>query len=67
MDRGEGVNGFEFDNNEILDEQIDPISQVHLHAIVINRQTDLRFRSKAGLFQFMLKASLIGAFKQTWP
>src|SRR5215469_7338628 len=66
MDRGERVYGFQFNNDEILDEQIDPISEIQLHAIVINRQTDLSFRPKTGLRQFVLQASLIGAFKESW-
>jgi len=67
MDRGDRVHGLEFNNDEVLDEQIDPVSEVQPYAIVVNRQTDLSFRSKTRLFQFVLKASEVGVFKQTWP
>jgi len=41
MDRGDRVHRLEFDDDEILDKQVDPISEIQLHAIVVNRQANL--------------------------
>jgi hypothetical protein len=57
MDRGDCVHGFELHDDEVLDEQVDAVSQVQLYAIVINRQPDSRLRPKTGLREFVLPAS----------
>ena len=57
----------EFDNNFILDEKIQPISEVNAHSIVAHGQRELRFDTKPPFPQFMSKAYLVGTLEKTRP
>ncbi len=64
MDRRDGVNRLQFNDHQTLDQQIDPVTEVELYAVVEHRKPDLRFGLKPGLLKFGLKTNLVGACEQ---
>jgi len=64
MNRMDRLDAFHLDNDEGLDDQVDPVSQLDPFVVVNHRQPDLAGDSQAAFAQFMSKASLISALQQ---
>ena len=56
-----------FHNNFILDEKIQPISEVNAHSIVADGKRELRFDTKPPFPQFMSQAHFVRALEKTRP
>ena len=56
-----------FHNNFILDEKIQPVSEVNAHSIVADGRRELRFDTKPPFPQFMSQAHFVRALKKTRP
>src|ERR1700722_19040602 len=67
MDGMNCLDAFYFDNYQILDDQIDPVSKFNFFSLVYHRQADLTGYIEAALSKFMRKTALIGTFQQAWP
>ena len=57
------LNAFHLDDYRVLDDQVNPVAQFDLFAVIDHRQTDLTSNVKSAFCQFMLKAGLISAFQ----
>ncbi|MGA8271755.1 MAG: hypothetical protein WB919_09380 [Candidatus Sulfotelmatobacter sp.] len=67
MDRMDCLNALYLDDNQPLDNQIDPVAQFDLFPIVYNRQSDLTRYFDSTLSQLMSKTSLVSTFQQPRP
>ena len=67
MDRGEGVDGFEFHDELFIDKEVDAVALVELQAFVFERQLYLSAAGDILQRQFMFQAPLISGFKQSRP
>ncbi len=65
MNRQNGFDCLEFHNNLILDEKIQPISEVNAHSIVADGKRELRFDAKPPFPQFMSQAHYVRALEKT--
>ncbi len=67
MDGMNGVNALHFDDDQLLDDQIDPVPQFDLFSVENYGQTNLAGHFESALSKFMGETALISAFEQTWP
>jgi len=67
MHRMNCLDTFYFDNYQILDDQIDPVSKFNFFSLVYHRQADLTGYIEAALPKFIRKTALISTFQQAWP
>jgi hypothetical protein len=67
MHRMNYLDAFHFNNYQILDDQIDPVSKFNVLSLVYHRQADLTGYIEAALLKFMRKTALIGTFQQARP
>ena len=61
------LNALDLDNYQILNDEIDPVTEVNLLAIVDDRQSNLASHPQTLLAKLVQQASLISAFQQTRP
>jgi hypothetical protein len=54
-----------FDDNQILDDQVDPVAQFDFFSVENHRQPDLAGDCKSAFPKFMSKTSLVGALQQS--
>jgi hypothetical protein len=64
MDGMNGVDALNFDKNQILNDQIDPVSKLNFLSLENYRQPDLACHFKAVLSEVMGEAALVNTFKQ---
>ena len=64
VDRIDGIDTFNFDNNGITDDQVDTIAEIDLFASVDNRQSHLTISSESAFSNLMQEAGVICAFEQ---
>ncbi len=57
------LNALDLDNYQILNDEIDPVTEVNLLAIVDDRQSNLASYAETLLAEFVQQASLISAFQ----
>jgi len=57
------LNALDLDNYQILNDEIDPVTEVNLLAIVDDRQSNLASHPQTLLAEFVQQASLISAFQ----
>ena len=57
------IDAFHFDDNRILDDQVDAVTKLDLFSVENNRQSDLARYSEAALSEFMGETALISAFE----
>ena len=57
------LNALDLDNYQILNDEIDPVTEVKLLAIVDDRQSNLASYAETLLAEFVQQASLISAFQ----
>ena len=67
MDRMDHLHAFDLDNNEVLNEEIDPIAEFELFPFVHDGQSELRLDSISTSPQFFRKACFVSAFKKAGP
>ncbi len=67
MNRQNGFDCLKFHNNFILDEKIQPISEVNAHSIEADGKRELRFDTKPPFPQFMSQAHFVRALEKTRP
>ena len=63
MNRDQRLNGFQFNNNLILNQNIHAKSGIKNKVLVFNRHRNLLFNFQAYFFQFMVKAYFINIFQ----
>ena len=63
----DGFDGFHFDDDLSLDEQVDPISLIQMDFFVDEREGLLPLVGEPTLCQFVGETGLIGRFEQAWP
>jgi len=59
----DSLNALDLDNYQILNDEIDPVTEVNLLAIVDDRQSNLASYAETLLAEFVQQASLISAFQ----
>ena len=59
------LHAFDLDNDEVLNEKIDPIAQFELFSFVYDGKTDLGFDSISMFSQFFGETCFVGAFKES--
>ena len=64
MDR---FHALHFDDHNVLDEQVDALSEFHLFAVEHNRQSNLAGDRESAFSYFVSETRLIGAFQQSGP
>jgi len=57
------LNALDLDNYQILNDEIDPVTEVNLLAIVDDQQSNLASYAETLLAEFVQQASLISAFQ----
>ena len=57
----------EFNQNFIINEQVDTVSQLKLNTIENDRQCDLCLNPESSFSQCMSKTSFVGTFQQSRP
>jgi len=57
------LNALDLDNYQILNDEIDPVTEVNLLAIVDDRQSNLASHPQTLLAKLVQQASLISAFQ----
>lgn len=57
----------DFEDDEIFDQQIDPVAKFELCATIYNGQSNLSRRSNTRLEQLVLQARLVSTLKQARP
>ena len=67
MDGMNCIDALYFDDNHILDDQINPVPKLNLLSVEKHRQADLAGHREAALPDLMGKTALIRAFQQSWP
>ena len=58
MDRGDFVHGFDFDHDQILDQQVDAVTQFQPNPAINDRQADLTGGTKSSLHEFVLQQAV---------
>ena len=58
------VDALHFDDDKVLDHQIDPVSELNLLSVENHREADLARHIKATLSEFVDKTALISALQQ---
>lgn len=58
---------FDFDDDDVLDDQVNSISQIDPLAVINHWESRLLGNRKALLPKLVSKAGFIGAFEQAWP
>ncbi len=61
------LNALDLDNYQILNDEIDPVTEVNLLAVVDDRQPNLTSYPQTLLAKLMKQTSLVGTFQQTRP
>jgi hypothetical protein len=56
---------FYFNNNCVIDQQVQSVSNVEIHLVVLERQRVLRLHEASALSQLVCKTSLIRTFQQS--
>jgi len=64
MNRMDPFHALHFHDDQVLDDQIDPIPQFDLLSVEYNWQPDLTGHAEAAFSEFMGKTALISAFEQ---
>src|SRR5260370_7219928 len=59
------VNGFDFDNDRLFEDEIDSIRRRDVDPCVANRQRDLAAKLQAASLEFMTDGLLVCAFEQS--
>jgi hypothetical protein len=65
MQRQDVLDGFQFEDYLVFDDQVCPVAAVEKYAVIVQRQIDLPLTGEHVLVEFVAQAALIGAFKQT--
>src|SRR5258708_2064987 len=65
MERQQRLDGLQFDDNAVFDEEIDSISGVEHHILVDNRKFDLMFETQSVSAELVLEAGVVRALKTT--
>jgi len=66
MNREDMLNAFEFQNNCIVDDHVDPITTVKIDILIPDRKSELTLEWKATQMQFVTETFFINRFKQSW-
>jgi hypothetical protein len=66
MNREELVNAFDFDDERVLDHEIDDISLCDLNSFVFQWQGNFALMRDPLKLQLAAKAGVIAGFKETW-
>ena len=61
------VDTFQFDDQLVLDENVDSVSTIEPNILVLNRQSRLELKGDSVASQFMGQALFVGRFKQSQP
>jgi len=64
VNRQNGFDRLQLDNNFILDEKIQSVSEVDAHAVIAHRQRELCVDTQPPFSKFMSQADLVSAFKK---
>ncbi|HEY1660553.1 MAG TPA: hypothetical protein VGG14_19535 [Candidatus Sulfotelmatobacter sp.] len=67
MDRGKGLYGLDFHDYQVLDQQVDSISQFQFYSAIDDWQADLGKGAEIRLRKFILQTGGVGAFQQAGP
>ena len=67
MNRMNCIDALHFDNDQILDDQIDPVPKFNFLSVENDRKADLAGHFKAALSEFVGETALICAFEQAGP
>ncbi len=67
MYRQELFNRLDFQNDIVLDEQIEPVRAIQMHTFVFDRQMNLPLKPKAQAAKFIAEALFICRFQQPRP
>ena len=67
MHREHLLNRLEFEDDRILDNEIEPIPGVHMNIAVANWKTHLGFKTNGDAVQFVCEAGAVSAFEQSGP
>lgn len=63
----EFLDGFEFDYDLVLNEEVNSVSVFNDKFFELNREQDLSFDCKASKCELMKKAGFVGLLKKAWP
>jgi hypothetical protein len=67
MNRQKTLDALEFDQNQIVDDEIDPVSGFDSQAFEINRQVNLPLEGNASKPELVAEAAIVSGLEQTWP
>jgi hypothetical protein len=67
MDRQHMFKAFDLKDQNLLDDQVQPVTAVQFHALVLDRKRNLPLESDSSQMKFVAKTFLVGGFQQTRP
>ena len=67
MNRSETFDGFQLDDNSVLNQQINSISTLEFHILVDDRDRFLAFHGQLAQCQFFREAFFVGGLQQAGP
>ena len=63
MHRQDCINGFEFNDQSIINDQIQPVTKVKFDSLIVNRKGDLTSERKLCSIKFPTQAFFISRFE----
>jgi hypothetical protein len=67
MEACQGVDGFDLDDNSIVDEQIDPVTGIQTHALIGDGKAHPTSYGDASRLELMSEAVLVRRFEESGP